>query len=863
MGAGHDVSHNAIGDNSQVVDNRQYFFPAPAKEVSWPVEIGAIPALATAFQPRTELRELIDTARMAGDSAVLTQVLSGGGGVGKSQLAAKYATEALRDGTDLVLWATAAETEQVITRYAQAALLVSAPGASSEDPENDAQAFLSWLATTDRRWLVVLDDITDPAAMAPWWPASRTGTGWVLASTRLHDAALTGNGRRRVPIDVYTPDEAAAYLRSRLTNDGAAHLLSENVADLATALGHLPLALGHAAAYMLNQDITVTEYLDLFNNHDRCLEHLLPEGADAEGYGRQVAATLLLSLDAAQRTEPAGLARPALRLAALLGPAGHPHDLWNTPTALTYLSQQSEPSDSSTAAGEARGPVSTEQADAVLRILHRYALISSDRSQHPHTIRIHALTARAVREATPKKTLPHLAHAAADALLDIWPSIDQTTPDLATALRANAEHLQQHTDDHLWQKGGRRLLFRVCVSLHGAGLTAGAVAYAEQLAATSERVLGRDHLCTIRARHNLANAYRCAGRTIEATTIQEGVLADFEQLLEPDHLDTIRARGNLAASYADAGRTAEAIALREDVLANFDRLLGPNHPDPISARHNLASSYKETGRIAEATALLKGVLADRERLLGPNHPDTIRARGNLAAFYEETGRPAEAAVLREAVLSDFERLLGPNHPDTLTARSSLAASHAYAGRITEATALQVGVLADRERLQGPDHPDTIDARNNLANCYAAVGRADEAAVLRERVLADRERLQGSDHPDTAVARGNLAVSYADAGRTAEAIALRESVLASSERLRGSAHPDTLRARHNLAGSYKDAGRITEATTLQESVLADRERLQGHDHPDTLSARNNLAVFYAAVRHITETAPLQGDVPRDH
>ncbi|MFI6967206.1 tetratricopeptide repeat protein [Streptomyces sp. NPDC050255] len=604
MGAGRDVSHNAIGDNSRVIDNRrQYFLPTPAKNVSWPVEIGAIPALATAFQPRAGLREQIDTARMTGASAVLTQVLSGGGGVGKSQLAAAYATEALGDGTDLVLWATATETEQVITRYAQAALLVSAPGVIGEDPEDDARAFLSWLATTERRWLVVLDDITDPAGVAPWWPASRTGTGWVLASTRLHDAALTGNGRRRIPVDVYTPDEAAAYLRSRLTDDGAAHLLSDSVEDLAAALGHLPLALGHAAAYMLNQDITVTEYLALFNDHDRRLEHLLPEGADAEGYGRQVAATLLLSLDAAQRTEPVGLARPALRLAALLGPAGHPHGLWNTPTVLAYLAEQSEPADSSTDADETREPVSVEQADAVLRVLHRYALISSDRSQHPHTVRVHALTARAAREATPKEILPRLTQTAADALLDIWPDVDQITPDLAATLRANADHLQQHAGDHLWQPNGHQLLYRVGISLQDAGLTAAAVMYAERLAATSEHVLGREHLDTITARHNLAVSYKDAGRTTDATTLQEGVLADRKRLLGPDHPDTITARHNLAVSYKDAGRTTDATTLEEGVLADFEHLLGLNHPDTITARHNLAVSYRTAGRTTEATAL--------------------------------------------------------------------------------------------------------------------------------------------------------------------------------------------------------------------------------------------------------------------
>ena len=110
---------------------------------------------------------------------VLTQVLSGGGGVGKSQLAASCAGQAVRDRTDLVVWADASVSGGVIAAYAQAAARVQAPGRTGKqgDAEADARAFLDWAAVTGRSWLVVLDDITDPAQAAAWWPASHTGTG--------------------------------------------------------------------------------------------------------------------------------------------------------------------------------------------------------------------------------------------------------------------------------------------------------------------------------------------------------------------------------------------------------------------------------------------------------------------------------------------------------------------------------------------------------------------------------------------------------------------------------------------------------------------------------------------------------------
>src|SRR5206468_1728673 len=158
-------------------------------------------------------------------------------------------------------WVDATGLATLISGYAEAATQVRAPGVQGADPAVDARRLLDWLASTDRSWLVVLDDITDPAGTAAWWPpGSRTGTGWVLATTRSRDAALSGGGRALVDVDVYTEAESRAYLTERLTQAAATHLLDEAVNALAAELGHLPLALAHAAAYMINEQLTCAQY---------------------------------------------------------------------------------------------------------------------------------------------------------------------------------------------------------------------------------------------------------------------------------------------------------------------------------------------------------------------------------------------------------------------------------------------------------------------------------------------------------------------------------------------------------------------------------------------------------------------------
>ncbi|MFS8203443.1 tetratricopeptide repeat protein [Streptomyces sp. CWNU-52B] len=718
-------------------------------EVVWPVEIGPIPALASAFQARQRLREQIETARAGAGSVVLTQVLSGGGGVGKTQLAAACATDALKSGVDVVVWATATEAQLVITQYARAAARLRLPGVSGQEPEAAARTLLDWLATTSRRWLVVLDDITDPATVNSWWPVSRTGTGWVLATTRLKDARLTGGGRARVDIDVYTADEADTYLHTRLTDDGMEHLLDDRALALAGTLGYLPLALSLAAAYMINEELTCTSYLRRFTDHR--LEEALPETADTEGYGQQITAALLLSLDVAQRADTTGLAQPVIRLAALLDPAGHPHALWTTRPVLNYLT--SHHTSSSTASTP---QVTADQAHTVLRLLHRYALLTCDTRAEPRDVRIHALTARAVRESTTEEQQALLATAAADALLELWPEVDQPHHDLAAALRANTDALAGHTQDQLWHSDAHPVLYRAGTSLLSAGLAASAVAYWQDMTTASERLLGNHHFHTLIARAHLAVSYGQAGRAREAILIEERVLLDSERVLGNDHPDTLTTRANLAVSYWEAGRTGEAIELLRQVVADRERLLGDDHPDTFTARSNLASSYRQAGRTGEAIELLKQVVADRERLLGDDHPSTLTARANLAAFFWEAGHRGETMKLLKKAAADCERVLGDDHPTTLAARSNLATSYRQAGRTGEAIGLLKQVVVDCERLLGDDHPSTLAARSGLGVSYREAGRMGEAIELLERVVADRERLLGDDHPDTLSARNNLA-----------------------------------------------------------------------------------------------------------
>jgi hypothetical protein len=119
------------------------------------------------------------------------------------------------------------------------------------DADQAAEHLLNWLAGTDRTWIVVLDDVADPADMRGLWPQGLAGT--VLITTRRNDAELQAVATL-VDVEVFTPAESVRYLTGRL---GRAARHSPEVLDrageLAADLGQPPLALAHASAVIINE----------------------------------------------------------------------------------------------------------------------------------------------------------------------------------------------------------------------------------------------------------------------------------------------------------------------------------------------------------------------------------------------------------------------------------------------------------------------------------------------------------------------------------------------------------------------------------------------------------------------------------
>ena len=832
---------------------------------------GTVPPLADSFHQRPETGLYLRAGLYPGDTVVLTHgentaaAPAAQGGTGKTQLAVAF-THALwgTRAVEALVWVPATSQEAIITGFAQAAVTVGAAGAAMS-AETAADRFIGWLARTRRPWALILDDLVSPADLENLWPAGPAGQ--VVITTRLPETVFGGGpspvpgaaaGPRIAPVGGFSHREVLAYLGARLTDypDQRADAL-----DLGEDLGGLPLGLAQAAAVMTVDRLSCREYRGRFGERR---EHMSAMRID--GVSPAVLATWSLAAECAHQLPPAGVAWPALALAAMLDPDGIPGAVLTSPAGCGYVAGR--PS-----AGEA---ADQRMVHAAMTNLARVGLVSVDPASPVRTVRMHASVQAAVRAYLPPADFEQAVLAAAEALMQTWPEAGRTQDPLEqaeleqvlrdctgalwaadsavprpaeggqharpvplSAAGAQAHQLAQPHQSRLWQPEAHPVLFRKGMSLEASGLARSAITYWQTMLITSTRLLGNAHANAVAARDRLGAAYESAGRSGDAIAVFTNALADREHNSGPEHPDTIAARGRLAHAYSSAGRPAEAIALYEQMADGAHRQLGPGHPVTLAARASLAAAYQSAARDKEALTAYQMLMTDSERLLGARHPNTLATRESLAAAFLAAGQPKDAIEHYKRLVADTEAAGGYDHPDAIAARTSLASACGRSGKLKDAIALHQQVLADRERTAGADHPDTIAARASLAFAYRSAGQLREAIPAYERALADRERVQGPDHADTRSARTHLAAAYQQAGRLSDAIDHYEQALADSERMLGPGDVETLTTRSSLAAAVIADRRPTEAIPLLQRTVADAERYLGPDHPMTRTVRENL------------------------
>ncbi|MFJ4367124.1 tetratricopeptide repeat protein, partial [Streptomyces chartreusis] len=510
------------------------------------------------------LRELPSTG-----TGIVAQSVRGMGGIGKSTLVLHHAHAYLAAGHGPVWWIEASSSAAVTAGLASLATALNPVHAAL--PLDEAAAWATIWLQGRTGWLLIFDNAEEPTDLRPY--LGRLSTGQVLVTTR-RDLPWQDLGTP-LRLETLTPEASVAVLQEIIGCDSDADAAA--LGELADELGHLPLALQQAGAYLAQTRTSAASYLVQLRADPA---GILAATAPGDPQQRTIAQLWSITLSALLADEHDAV--DLLRILAYCAPEPLPRRV--LANALPTL----------------------QALNHALGVLAAYSIITLTDT----TVTVHRLVQAVLRISTPEPVTPSQLGFLRRLLHRSIPTPPPHSSESALKLLHAALPSGRPDDVQEWPEWQTLLPHMRAANAHE---------YAPGMASHLATVLGQ------------AAFYLWArGLAVEALPLEERALQVTEAALGPDHPDTALRLGNLAAIFSALGRHAEALPLKERALQISEAAFGPDHPDTALRLGNLAFTLSDLGRHTEALPLKERALQISEAAFGPDHPDTALRLGNLA-----------------------------------------------------------------------------------------------------------------------------------------------------------------------------------------------------------------------------------------
>ncbi len=800
----------------------------PAPPGSYPeIWSAEVPSRNLNFTGRvTELETLRANLIFRGRPIPPAQVISGMGGVGKTEIATEY-IHVHRDKYEIVWWIRAEHHDRIRDALVRLGERLELRLVTSGGRDRAIATVLEALESGIRpNWLLVYDNVAEPLDLQRYLPTCRPG-GHVIITSRLQTwpGYIEADSIEVLP---FTEEEAVSFLRRRVPALAADRALREKEDEqrnheagrLAAALGHLPIAIEHAAAYLTETGQSVGYYLSQFDqNAHRLLSEQLPELPEAVSHTWTMS-TALLTPDAEHLFNLCAFFSPEPIAGELL--LENAHAVSDPPGLRAFLS-------------------SSHRFRAAASQMHRLSLVKVDGAHDQ--IQMHRVVQAVTRgQLQQRRHETFLAYrAAADTLLA---ESNPGNPDRAANDAVYDLSLQHLESDRSFLHTGnpalRRLIIDQVRRLHLRGSHAEATRFGQEALQGWREQLGPEDLEVLTMAVEVAIAMRSDAHAADARDLILSTLRVLRERYGENHEVTLLCANTYGADLRSRGQLAEALDLDLSLLPRFERVFGPDHHRTLNVRNNIAADYRRLGRHQDALDEDRKTLRDRRRVFGPDDPITLTSLDAVARDLRDLGHYQESLDTARKVVEGFAARRGPENLDWLNARKSFAAALRKAGYHWDALQECEDVVQRYRGYLGLDHTYTLRAAANLINDRRAVGELARAEELGREVL-DRCQAVGSPTDLAYAALVSLASVLRAAGEPEEALRYDRQARDGLINAYGDEHPFTLEATINYASDLAACGDLAAAIRAGQETLARCRGSLGENHPVTLMAAANLAL----------------------
>ena len=756
----------------------------------------------------------------------VTQSFYGLGGIGKTQIALRYAYSHLAH-YEYICWIVA-ETEAETVSSVRKALWAVFKIEEALHTENDDDVVELFKHCCEQgKGLIVFDNVEMYTVVEKY--ISNTADIHVMITTRLahmQEVAI------RIDIGVFKPDEASIFIMKRLGKEE----IPENSDVLCRRLGYLPLALEQAAAYIVANDRSVTSYLALLAEY---APELLENDDGLVAYNKAVAATLRISIRKIELQNSKNL----LNLLAYFAADNIRLDFFEGlhPDTLPTMAMEAFEN--------------KLELDKVIRNLTQYSIVKREDC----ILSLHRLVQETVRKDSGENGKWYIIGCGNIIYQKLkFDYADIESRQYFSQVLPHAEHMLSFLEgiiDEFEEREMRlafaRTFYLIADYYYRSGRYSIGLPYYEKSLKWFKATLGDDHEDVAVIYNEISTAYREAGDYDAAIESSKLALKIREALFGEESEITASTYTGLALAYCSACKFEESLSLQKKAISIFEKTLGVEDPDVAVACNNAGIVCDELGLYDEAIELYKRAIAIYIKAFGDEHPDTADSYGNMANAHISRGEYDKAKVLCKKALNIRAKILGENHPDVATLYNSMGLIELSKGYFEDSLDWYNKALDIQLDTLGEEHPLTATTYNNIAVAYEEMDECEKALIWYGKALKIREKVLESEHAEVIATYNNIGVVYYKEDNLEKAFEYFENVLETRKRLYAPDHTEMAGIYNNIALVYYKKGDFTKAFELLDSAKCIREKNLGESHPDTAMTYANIGMVYLKQENLTE------------
>ena len=694
-----------------------------------------IPLLPTFTGREKLLRQMEENLRLTEKEKKIHKtkviVLSGLGGVGKTQLAAKF-MEGHLEHYNLV-WTFDAETDvtlQASYRELAQELKLIREDEKAAPPKEILARVNRWLkASKNHGWLLCFDNASSLEIIQSKNLPQHGGEILITSRPKTH----WGNFYPVIEVQEFEREESKNLLQKIIPKEKRGE--ENQLHTLAEDLGDFPLALDQAASYIKNDEtgLTITDYLNFFRGEHLEVWEAEQKQATNKPYPATVAMTWKITMEHIREKFPN--AAKALNLCAFLNANGIPlkwlKDWWakQTPAKDFQLHQ---------GLNDLIKPLIDfslfywEKPQVLLRIHRLVQLVTQDNLKEEERVEFIRETLGLVEgkfksydDEDPgtweigKECLPHAVSVTGHILkeehflenTDLKEILStELSPEIADVERANFHKKIFHASE----QGKTTLLFHQMASYSlRQGNAFEAIEYWTQVLEIKKAVFGDSHPSVADTLNNLGLAWSDLGENKKAIEYYEKALEMTKSFFGESHPSVAETLNNLGNAWSELGEKKKAIEYYTQALEIFKAVFGDSHPDVASTLNNLGAAWSDLGEKKKAIEYYEKALEMKKSFLGESHPSVASTLHNLGTAWSSLGEKKKAIEYYEKALKMKKAFLGESHPSVAETLYNLGTAWSDLGDHQKATQCFTEAYALFQQFYGEDHPHTQIAKNGL------------------------------------------------------------------------------------------------------------------------------------------------------